>query len=443
MASDVSEPVDAPDRPSVRANADSLQVARAMIETHRVAREAGEAGDARSVLDGILDGIAPLVEHDAAGIHVVGRRSGLVRHSRTRGCASPSPDGHAPFEARGVIGEVLASGKTVSVTDAAASDCRPCAQSRLVVPVIGPRDRVLGVLDIRSDRPGGYDEPATALLEVYASAVAAAIETARLQADMVVKRRLDSDLALARAVMADLLPHNAPSLAGFDIAGAHRASLAVGGDYYEFIPLGEDRWGVVIADVVGKGLPAALLVAATRASIWALVGHDLAVRTVLRRANRFFHESAEDGRYVTLFYMVLDVPARRLLYVNAGHVPPVLLRADGAVELFDEGGVPLGLFGAPRYTEGHAALGDGDVMALYTDGIVESMDADGEEYGRARLIDVLRRTREASATEICNAIAQDVRGFDAGVSPDDRTLLVVKATGPERTRLVFDQDASA
>ena len=409
-----------------------------MVEIHRAAREAGEAGDARTVLEGILDGLAPLVEHDAAGIHVVGRYSGLVRHSLTRGCASPAPDGHTPFEARGAMGEVLATGKTVSVTDDAASDCRPCAQSRLVVPVLGPRDRVLGVLDIRSDRAGGYDEQATALLEVYASAVAAAIETARLQADMVVKRQLDSDLALARAAMADLLPHRTPALAGFDIAGAHRTSQAVGGDYYEFIPLGEDRWGIVIADVVGKGVPAALLVAATRASIWALVGRDLAVRTVLRQANRFFYESAEDGRYVTLFYMVLDVPARRLLYVNAGHVPPVLLRADGTVELFEDGGVPLGLFGAPRYTEGHAALEDGDVMALYTDGIVESMDAAGEEYGRERLAEVLRRTRESSATEICNALIQDVSSFDAGASRDDRTLLVVKATGPDRARLVFD-----
>ena len=102
-----------------------------MVEIHRAAREAGEAGDARTVLEGILDGLAPLVEHDAAGIHVVGRYSGLVRHSLTRGCASPAPDGHTPFEARGAMGEVLATGKTVSVTDDAASDCRPCAQSRL------------------------------------------------------------------------------------------------------------------------------------------------------------------------------------------------------------------------------------------------------------------------------------------------------------------------
>ena len=438
MALDVQASAGVSERPSVRAGADSLQVARAMIETQRAAREAGEAGDARLVLGGILDGLAALVEYDAAGIHVIGRYSPLVRHSLTRGCGSPAPDGRTPFEAGGVLGDVLATGKAVSVTDGAASDCRPGARSRLVVPVVGPRDRVIGVLDVRSDRPGGYDEAATALLEVYASGVAAAIETARLQADMVIKRRQDSDLALARSVMADLLPHDTPALDGFDISGAHRTSLAVGGDYYEFIPLGEDRWGVVIADVVGKGLPAALLVAATRASIWALVGRDLAVRTVLRQANRFFHESAQDGRYVTLFYMVLDVPARQLLYVNAGHVPPVLLRADGTVELFEDGGVPLGLFGAPRYTEGHAALGDGDVLALYTDGIVEAMDAEGEEYGRDRVIDVLRRTRESSATEISNALVQDVTRFDAGASRDDRTLLIIKATGPDRARMVLE-----
>jgi sigma-B regulation protein RsbU (phosphoserine phosphatase) len=434
MASDVREPVDASDRPSVRANADSLQIARGIIETHRVAREAGEAGDARSVLDGILDGVAPLVEHDAASIHVVGRRSNLVRHSRTRGCASPSPDGHVPFEAQGVIGEALASGKTVPVTGTAASDCRPCARSRLVVPVIGPRERVLGVLDVRSDRPGGYDEPATVLLEVYASAVAAAIETARLQADLVVKRRLDSDLALARSVMADLLPHNAPSLAGFDVAGAHRASLAVGGDYYEFIPLPEDRWGVVIADVVGKGIAAALLVAAIRASIASLVGHELAVRAIMRRANRFFHESVEEGRYVTLFYMVLDVPARSLLYVNAGHVPPVLVRATGEVELLEEGGVPLGLFQAPRYFEGHATLGAGDVVGLYTDGIVEQTNPAGEEYGSSRFIATLREAGNAGATELCSRVMQDVHRFGAGRQTDDRTLVIIRSNADSGPR---------
>ncbi len=266
---------------------------------------------------------------------------------------------------------------------------------------------------------------------MYAAAVAATIERARLSAEIRDKRRLDSDLVVARNVMEGLLSHATPSLAGFDIAGAHETSFLVGGDYYEFIPLGEDRWGVVIADVVGTGIPAALLVAATRASISSLVGHELAVRAVRRRANRFFHESVEEGRYVTLFYMVIDVPAQRVLYVNAGHVPPVLTRATGEVELLEEGGVPLGMFESSRYFEGHAAFELGDVLALYTDGIVEAMNAEGEEYGRDRLVDALRDDDKASATELCSGVMREVRRFGASAPSDDRTLVIIRSARPE------------
>ena len=230
--------------------------------------------------------------------------------------------------------------------------------------------------------------------------------------------------------MEELLPRAVPSLEGFDIAGVHESSRAVGGDYYEFMPLPEDRWGVVIADVVGKGIAAALMAAATRASMASLVGHELAVRAVMRRANRFFHQSVEEGRYVTLCYMVLDVQAQRLLYVNAGHVPPLLIRADGEVELFTEGGVPLGLFESPRYFEGHAAFEAGDVLVLYTDGIVEQTNAEGEEFGRARLIETIRQSADAGATEMCSRVMQQVHRFSGGMQTDDRTLVVIKSTAP-------------
>ena len=111
--------------------------------------------------------------------------------------------------------------------------------------------------------------------------------------------------------MEDLIPRTIPALQGFDVAGVNEASFEVGGDYYEFIPLPDDRWGIVIADVVGKGIGAALLVSAIRASMYALVGRELATRAVMRRANRFFHDSVEEGKYVTLFYAVLDVFYRR------------------------------------------------------------------------------------------------------------------------------------
>ena len=415
-----------PGRPTARVGEDAVAGARVMVEAFRLTTD---GSDATRILNGILDGLVSLVDHDAAGIYVVDPLGARVSHSLTRGCINPMPvDMSAPFEQHGVVGRVLATGERVSLHDqAGVCEGRERARSRLVVPLIGSRGRVRGALDLWSDRSAGYDETAEAVVGVYATAVAATIENARLIAEVRDKRRLDSDLALARDVMEDLLPRATPTLAGFDIAGAHESSLAVGGDYYEFIPLPEDRWGVVIADVVGKGIAAALLVAAIRASIASLVGHELAVRAIMRRANRFFHESVEEGRYVTLFYMVLDVPARSLLYVNAGHVPPVLVRATGEVELLEEGGVPLGLFEAPRYFEGHATLGAGDVVGLYTDGIVEQTSPAGEEYGSSRFIETLREAGEAGATELCSRVMQDVHRFGAGRQTDDRTLVIIRS----------------
>ena len=421
---DASPP--APPRPAAKVGADAVATSRVMVEVFRLTTD---AADAARILNGILDALVSLVDHDAAGIYIVDPTGEHVSHSVARGCMNPMPVGsRAPFDDHGVVGRVLAGGETVGLHDQpGVCEGRSLARSRLVVPLIGSRGRVRGALDLWSDRPGGYDGEAQEVVEVYASCVAATIENARLIAEVRDKRRLDSDIALARDVMEDLLPHVTPDLTEFDVAGAHESSLAVGGDYYEFIPLPEDRWGVVIADVVGKGIAAALLVAAIRASISSLVGHELAVRAVMRRANRFFHESVEEGRYVTLFYMVLDVPAQRLLYVNAGHVPPVLMHAAGDIELFEEGGVPLGLFETPRYFEGHAAIRPGDVLALYTDGIVEQVNRDGEEYGRARLIDALRSGDGASATEICSRVMQEVHRFGGGAQDDDRTLVIIKS----------------
>lgn len=411
--------------PTTKVDAAAIQAARVMVEAFNLAIDASDT----TILNGILDGLVSLVDHDAVGVYIVDPTGKNVRHSLMRGCPNPLPELLAPFDQRGVLGDVLTSGHSTSLTKRpVVCEGRESAQSRLIVPLIGFRGRVRGAIDLWSDKPGGYDEQAATIVGIYATAVAAMVERARLYAEIDDKRQLDREFALARNVMEDLLPKNTPSLAGFDVAGALDASRAVGGDYYEFIPLGEDRWGVVIADVVGKGIAAALLVAATRASISSLVGHDLAMRAVMRRANRFFNESVEEGRHVTLFYMVLDVRAKRLLYVNAGHVPPVLVRANGQVELLEEGGVPLGLFENPRYLEGHSLLKPGDRLALYTDGIVEPMNAVGEEFGLGRLTKLLQQAGDASATEICSRVMQEVRRFGVGASQDDRTLVVIRST---------------
>ena len=411
--------------PTAKIDAASVRAARVMVDAFRLSSDAdGAAG----ILSGVLDGLASLVHHDAAGIYVVDRGGKRLSHTMVRGCELPVPNLEAPFAGKGIVGDVLATGQPAAVTSDTSDEAsvgRRCAKSRLVVPIVGSSSKTLGVLDVWSDQPGGYDTDATDLIALYGSAVAGAIESARLHAEVVDKRRLDSDLALARQVMEELLPHTTPSIPGLDIAGAHETSLAVGGDYYEFIPLVDERWAVVIADVVGKGVAAAILVSAIRASMSSLVGHELAVRAIMRRANRFFHESVEGGKYVTMFYAVIDPPRRRMLYVNAGHVPPVLLRANGEIDLLEEGGVPLGLFEAPRYFEGHIALTEGDVLTLYTDGVVETANREDDFYGMDRLT---KDRRTSSATEICSGIMQDVRRHGGGARTDDRTLVVMKAT---------------
>jgi sigma-B regulation protein RsbU (phosphoserine phosphatase) len=239
--------------------------------------------------------------------------------------------------------------------------------------------------------------------------------------------RVEHESQLARQVMQGLLPAAIPSLDGFDIATFNQSSTDVGGDYYDFIPLGDQRWGLVIADVVGKGIAAALLVSAIRASLTSLAGLELALRAIFRRANRFFHDSTVGGRYVTVFYAVLDVPLRRLIYVNAGHPPTILVRADGRIELLEEGGVPLGMFEDPRYYEGFTTLNAGDVLGLFTDGITDATNALEEPYGLERLIEAIQQMRAGSAAAIRDHVRADVRRFAGEQMTDDETLVVIKA----------------
>jgi sigma-B regulation protein RsbU (phosphoserine phosphatase) len=169
-----------------------------------------------------------------------------------------------------------------------------------------------------------------------------------------------------------------------------------------------------MADVSGKGVPAALVVAAMRATLYTLAKRELALRSVFRYANEFINTSTRvRAKYVTLFYAVLDVQARRMIYVNAGHLPPVVLRASGDVDLLRSGGFPLGFFDAPRYFEQFAQLSTGDLVCLYTDGITETSNAKDEDYGRSRLIEALKRHRQKTAAEIADALLSDVRRFEA------------------------------
>jgi sigma-B regulation protein RsbU (phosphoserine phosphatase) len=239
--------------------------------------------------------------------------------------------------------------------------------------------------------------------------------------------RMEAELDLARRIQARLLPAAPPRVPGLDVAGLSESAREVGGDYYDHLELGGGRLLLVIADVSGKGVPAALLMSGFRA---ALMSQDLArsePEAIAGRVNEFLNQSVEPGKFVTAFIGVLDAASGRLAYVNAGHNPPVVVRAGGEVELLETGGVILGIMPGARYASGEATLAQGDLVALYTDGVTEGADATNAMWGEERLTALLRSATTAVASDIASRIVRAVRAFEGERGPaDDITVLVAR-----------------
>lgn len=241
------------------------------------------------------------------------------------------------------------------------------------------------------------------------------------------RARLENELALARRIQARLLPDAPPHITGLEIAGASESAREVGGDYFDHIDLGGGRVALVIADVSGKGVPAALIMSAFRAS---LVSNDLVhadPAQLAGRLNGFLHGSVDPGKFVTAFVGFLDATTGALHYVNAGHNPPVLLRATGEPEWLNEGGTILGIMPSSTFSSGVASLGPGDLLALYTDGVTEGADAQGEMWGEDRLVASLGRLRTRPCATIVRDLVAEVRAFEGESGPaDDITVLIAR-----------------
>jgi sigma-B regulation protein RsbU (phosphoserine phosphatase) len=408
--------VSAPLPPEAVAVLDVLEAAASSLELQRTA-------------DYALSGLKALFPFDVAHIFVRERTGRDIVCQRFRGRGREHP--REAIE-QGIVGSVLAHGRALLRSTVGEEhrgpDLNPDTRSAMAAPIIGGEGRLLGAVLVESSERGRYDDAALESLMGYTRAIGAPIERALLYAQMLEDRRLEGEMVVARQVMAGILPSEAPRIEGFDIAAVIEPCYEVGGDYYDFIPLGDDRFSFAMADVSGKGVPAALVVAALRATLYTLARRELALRAILRYANEFIHLSTgPKAKYVTLFYAVLDARARRFIYINGGHLPPVVLRANGDVELLRSGGFPLGFFDNPRYFEQFVKLETGDLVCLYTDGITEAANAEESDYGRAQLIEVLRKHQSVAASEICDAVLGDVRRFSGKAPTDDASLLVIKA----------------
>lgn len=242
-----------------------------------------------------------------------------------------------------------------------------------------------------------------------------------------VKEALEREVEIAREVQRELLPRGVPLVRGLEIAGICIPAIGVGGDYYDFLPLQDERIGLVIADVSGKGIPAALLMAGLQASVRSLALPGVSPCEINRRLNDMLHQSTSASRYATLFFGLYDPQDRSLHYSNAGHFPPIHIGAHGAAYL-SQGGLPIGLMPSSLYGEGRRELGLGDLLALYTDGVVETPDASGEEFGNARLVEILTCHQDVPLSELLTRVIDAVDRWSGGGAPHDDVTLVLART---------------
>jgi predicted permease len=311
-------------------------------------------------------------------------------------------------------------------------EIRQLAESgaRMAVPLRTSHELVGILLLGPAEGRDGYTAADTALLGSAADIFALLIENGRLNERSLEQEKLRRDLALAAEVQRRLLPPRPPDLDGIRLAAFTMPARSVGGDYYDFFDLGEGRLGLAVADVAGKGVPAALLMSTVQATLRVLVDRGLPSSRIAAQMNRLLHQSTAMNGYATFFYAQMDRQAGRLRYVNAGHNPPYLVRRAGSgieVGELSVGGTVIGLFPEVDYDDGDVDLRAGDLLVMFTDGVTEARNAIGDEFGEDRLRTLLRDALGRSPDEIASSLSTHLRAWMAGAEQHDDVTFVVAA----------------
>lgn len=397
--------------------------------------------DLQEVINLVMDTLGTLLPYDAAGIYIIqGQKesaegttasSAVYRAEAVRGYDIDDLVELRLKMGEGIIGYVATRGEPVISPDVQNDpryvNAREETRSEMVAPIIS-NDEVIGVFDLESDHVNAYTPDDLQVLMLLASQVAIIIEKVMLHEQLVEKKRLEGQLEVARQVQLELLPPADPNIEGFEISAYNFPTEEVSGDYYDWVRIYDDQIGMVIADVSGKGVPAALLMAFLRASLRAAIHIGYAPHISMAKVNYLLWESIERNQFVTAFYGVLDASNKTLAYTNAGHNPPLLLDKDGTARFIERGGLPLGMFRDTRYYEYYLSIEPGQVIVLYTDGVTEAVNKEGEEYGRERLARAVLDAQALSAREMISRLHRDVIDWTQGQGADDDiTFFIIKA----------------
>ncbi|MFQ5776829.1 MAG: PP2C family protein-serine/threonine phosphatase [Terriglobia bacterium] len=337
---------------------------------------------------------------------------------------------------KGIAGVVARTGEVVRLTDAYRDnrfdpefDQRFDYHTRrlLCLPIKDRADKIVGVLQLLNKGKDNFTDADVDFLQSLSIPAAIALENARLHRDSLERQRMERELTLARTIQEALLPESTPALDGLDVAVRHQSSLQVGGDYYDFLTFGPRTMAFVVADVEGKGAASALIMSNLQATLHALVRHVHSLEGILFSLNESIVRSTRASKFMTFFFGLLDLESLSLHYINAGHIPPAVVRAQGELAWLKAGGMVIGLFPQMRYERGFLKLRPGDVILVCTDGITEASNAQDEQYESDRIVQVAKANQQRSAREIVDAVFTDVDTFAAaGAHQDDKIMMALK-----------------
>ncbi len=296
---------------------------------------------------------------------------------------------------------------------------------KLVLPMKDSQ-HLLGFLALTNKAAGySYSAEDFNLLGVLSNQMVSALTNARLYVESMERMRLQEEVNMARQIQLDLLPSAPPKLACSRIFAQSIPSRTVGGDFYDFIQIeGSNRWGIVIADASGKGMPAALMMAQIQAIIRSEIGNGHSISNMLKNINKQIAMSSSAEKYVTLFYGELDADTSTFHYSNAGHNYPLLVRENGEMELLIDGGPVIGAFPNLEFTSTSVALRPGDLLFFFTDGLSEAMNAEEEEFGEERIRQFVKTRRKDHPDLLVEGILEEVRKFDPSTPPQDDTTII-------------------
>ncbi len=384
----------------------------------------------------ILDIALRIVDADSGTVYLVDEKKGEL-WSKVLEASDPITI-RLPL-GKGIAGYVAVTGDTLNIPDAYLDarfnpdvDKRTGYHTRtiLCMPMRNKDGAIVGVFQLLNKRTGGFnreDENSISALSIHA---ALAIEKARLYEEERNKIALEKDLSAAHTVQVGLLPKNFPSVKGYDFAARSIPAKSVAGDLFDFLSVGDDDVAVSLGDVSGKGMPAALLMANVQATIRAYSKLNPQPKDCVSRANDLLFTSTATEKFVTLFYGVLDTSKDVFHYVNAGHEPPFFYRKGKETAVLKAGGIPLAVSDQFPYEEGKIEFRKGDLLVVFSDGIQDAADAEGNRFGAGKIEASVKGRMDLSAEEILSGVLDDVKKHVSDTPQfDDMTILVMKRTG--------------